>query len=131
MATESPSNNTGISKDDIIDALNEDDGNKEPVVLGESEAEITEEKEEKEEDEIQLVEEEEEKEDDDDLLKDVRLDAPFKKAEIEKDFPGLFKKYPYLERSYYTERAYRETFATPEEAKEAKEEIEVFNDLRE
>jgi len=144
MAIEQLSSNSDeskgeITKDDIVDELNKDDepkGKEDEVVKedeeddedtdekpsDDSDDEGDEDEETKEDDEIKLA-----SEDDDESLEDVKLVVPFKKAEIEKDFPGIFKKYPYLEKSYYTERAYREVFASPEEAKEAAESLEELH----
>jgi hypothetical protein len=142
MAIEQLSNNSGdektdLSKEGIVDELNreddeetkvpdEDDREEDDADKEDEDDKEDDEEESKEDDEIKLVDEEDgEKEDD----KEIDLVAPFRKAQIEKDFPGIFKKYPYLEKSYYTERAYREVFASPEDAKEAQESLEEVQEL--
>lgn len=141
------SNDKGISKEDIIDELNKDDKSSkdkddasdedqdEETDQDESDEEEESDEsgeedvdgEEEDKDEIKLVDGD--KEDDEDKeLKDIKV-GPFRRAQLEKDFPGVLKKYPYLEQSYYRDRAFTEVFATPDDAKEAQSQLETLNQI--
>lgn len=56
-----------------------------------------------------------EDEDEEDLV------TPIRRKEILKAFPDLFKKFPYLERAYYSDQQFRELFGTVDDAKEAQQ----------
>lgn len=117
-----------ITKDDILAELDKDDEGSSGKEEKEEKEEL-EEKEEKDEEEIELEEDEEKEKEEEELnLDDVKV-GPFRKAEIEKDFPGVLKKYPYLETAYFRDRAFTEVFASPAEAKEAYETIEEFGKM--
>jgi hypothetical protein len=80
------------------------------------------------EDELELVEPDEEiekldlnKED------DLTIDAPPRKKEILKEFPEIFKKFPFLEKMMYRDREYTELFGSFDDAKELAEKSENFN----
>ena len=64
--------------------------------------------------------------DEDDL--DVEdLVTPSRRKDILKDFPGLFKKHPYLEKAYYRDQKYTELFATIDDAKEILDKAETLD----
>ncbi len=48
------------------------------------------------------------------------MEAP-RRAEILKEFPEIFKKFPYLEHAYYRDQKYTEIFPTPNDAQDAAE----------
>jgi hypothetical protein len=81
-------------------------------------------------DEIELTEPDEEiekldlKEDD-----DITFDAPPRKKEILKEYPELFKKFPFLEKMLYRDRQYSELFGSFDDAKEIAEKSESFNNF--
>jgi len=137
MAIEQQStNNTPIedkelSKEDVVDLLNQDDETEEEVVDDDKVAKVKEEDDEpviKEEEEIKLKEDDiEELEDEEEPSKKDFVLTPAKRAEILKQFPDFFKKFPEMEKSYYRDRAFSEHFATPEEAKEAAERATVLS----
>jgi len=120
-----------LSKEDMVDFLNQDDDtNKEKEEKEEKdeevEGEVVEEEGEKEkkgkeksEDEIELKDEDEDEE--------VKLVTPFKTKELLKKYPNILKEFPYLGRAYYRDQQFSETFATPVEAKEAAERIQVLD----
>lgn len=60
---------------------------------------------------------------DDDEFKFV---TPFKKSEVLKAYPDIFKKFPDMEQKIYKGQAYEEVFPTVKEAKESKEHLEVL-----
>lgn len=138
MANESLSTeDKGLTKDDILSELEKDEtpsGKEKEEEPDEEESDEDSDKEDdgdddegsKEEDEIKLVEDED---DDDKELKDIKEIGPFRRKDFERDFPGALKKYPYLEQSYYRDRAFTEIFASPEDAKEAQEQIETLNTI--
>lgn len=79
-------------------------------------------KEDDEEDELALLE---------DDLKDVdeeklELVTPVKRREILKEYPDLFKKFPYLEKAYYREQQFTEILPTIDDAREAAESHKVL-----
>ncbi len=94
------------------------------------EKEIEEEPEEDDED-LELVEPEEEIEKLD-LAKpdeDVDIEAPPRKKEILKEYPELFKKFPFLEKMMYRDRQITELFGSFDDAKEVAERSETFNNF--
>src|SRR6187402_2689834 len=104
MAIEQQStNNTPIedkelSKEDVVDLLNQDDETEEEVVDDDKVAKVKEEDDEpviKEEEEIKLKEDDiEELEDEEEPSKKDFVLTPAKRAEILKQFPDFFKKFP-------------------------------------
>src|SRR5665213_878237 len=84
--------------------------------------------EQEEDDDLELVEPEDD-EDKIDLSKDdeIEVDAPPRKKEILKEFPELFKKFPFLEKILYRDRQYNELFGSFDDAKEVAEKSETFN----
>jgi hypothetical protein len=87
-----------------------------------------EEQEEEKDDELELIEPEEEEEkldlkEDDEL----NIDAPPRKKEILKEYPELFKKFPFLEKMLYRDRQYSELFGSFDDAREIAEKSEAFN----
>lgn len=80
---------------------------------------------------------EKEDSDEEDELKEAKLsededlefqDIP-RRAEILKAFPELYKKFPGIERAMHREIQFTNEFATPAEAKHAKERLEVFSQV--
>jgi len=120
---------TAKTADDINDLFKEidvDDSKKVP----EDKKEPKKDKEEVEEDDdIELVEIDEDIEKID-LAKpdDVEdIEAPPRKKEILKEFPELFKKFPFLEKIMYRDKQYNELFGSFDDAKEIAERSESFN----
>jgi hypothetical protein len=79
-----------------------------------------------EDDELELKEPDEEEEKLD-LSEDVDIAAPPRKKEILKEYPELFKKFPFLEKMMYRDRQYNELFGSFDDAKEIAERSEVFS----
>lgn len=81
-----------------------------------------------EDDELELKEPDEEIEKLD-LKDDENLDieAPPRKKEILKEFPEIFKKFPFLEKMMYRDREYTELFGSFDDAKEVAERSEIFS----
>lgn len=136
-----PSDNTPIeekslSRDEVIDFLNEDSNEEETIELEKAPKKTQEppdkgDKEEKEAEkdkegvkvEKSLEEEiEEELEEPDD--EKLELTTPVARKEILAKYPDIFKDFPYLEKAYYRERAYTEILPTIEDAKIAVEKSE-------
>lgn len=112
--------------DDKIDGEGETDDEESETDEDEETEEDTEEEgaEDKEDDEIKLAEDEEEEDKDEDLDK---LITPFRKKDLLKKYPSIFKDFPDLEAGYYQSRQYREVFPTPEDAQEAAEKAELLD----
>lgn len=133
-----------LSTDDIYDALSseESDDEKETLDLDsgagdkkdkdikedsgtddddEREDEESEEEEETS-DELDLKEEKEE-----DELEELELVTPFKRKEILKKYPNIFKEFPYLEKSYYREQKFTELYPTIDDAKRASEKAKTLD----
>ena len=70
---------------------------------------------------------EKDEEDEDDEIEYVL--KPLNRAQVLKDFPDLFKKYPQLEKSYYAARDYRQVFPTLSDAKEAQTRLEEYGQI--
>lgn len=123
---------TPKTADDINDLFKEIDKEAPPVEKKEARAKPeTEEKPELEpDDELELVEPDEDIEKLD-LTKedDLDIEAPPRKKEILKDFPELFKKYPFLEKMMYRDREYTQLFGSFDDAKEIAEKSENFNNF--
>jgi vacuolar-type H+-ATPase subunit E/Vma4 len=56
----------------------------------------------------------------------LELMTPVRRREILKEYPDLFKKFPYLERAYYRDQQFTEILSTIEDAKEAAESHKVL-----
>lgn len=56
--------------------------------------------------------------------------APVSRKEILKEFPELFKKFPYLERAYYRDQQFTEVASTPEQAKELVAKAQEYDEIR-
>lgn len=61
--------------------------------------------------------------------KKLELMEPVRRAAILKEYPDLFKKFPYLEHAYYREQKYTEIFATPDDAVEASEKASALDNF--
>lgn len=123
------------SADDVLDILNTVDDEIPPEDKTPARAKPDKEDEpppdDKEDDELELVEPDEEvekldltKEDD-----DLTIDAPPRKKEILKEYPELFKKFPFIEKMLYRDRQYNELFGSFDDAKEAHERAENFSEI--
>ena len=114
--------------DDINDLFKSLDAEPEVKEPKPKEKEEPEPKEGKEDDELELVEDEEEVEKID-LSKDdeLEIDTPPRKKEILKEYPELFKKFPFLEKVLYRDRQWNELFGSFDDAKELAEKSETFN----
>lgn len=119
-----------LSKDDILDVLQNLDDNDDSVDDKYKDKDIKDDenvnKEDKKEDEDK---EEEIKLDED--IDDSKLeykDVPSRKA-ILKEFPELFKKFPTLESSFYREQQYSEIYPNIADAKDAKEKAETYENF--
>ena len=109
-----PQSTDTLTKDGILDILSEDDS------LDDKKEPIKEESEEKEEDEKEVkIEDEEELEKIEPDEEDLELISPPRRREILEAFPDVFKKFPYLEKAMYREKAYTELLPTIDDAKEA------------
>jgi hypothetical protein len=93
------------------------------------EKEDKEEIEEEKDDDLELIEpeEEEEKLNLEEQGEDLNIDAPPRKKEILKEYPELFKKFPFLEKMLYRDRQYSELFGSFDDAREIAEKSEAFN----
>ena len=82
-------------------------------------------------DELELTEPDEEIEKLDLKEPDENLDieAPPRKKEILKEYPELFKKFPFLEKMMYRDREYSELFGSFDDAKEIAEKSENFSNF--
>ncbi len=121
-----------LTADDVNDLFKQDD--KETITEKPEKRETKPSKEEEEpeikeeEDELELVEPEEEEEKLDLSEPDnLDIEAPPRKKEILKDFPELFKKYPFLEKMMYRDREYTQLFGSFDDAKELAEKADTFN----
>lgn len=106
-------------KVDTLDFLNDDleDQQDKSVPIQEDQ------KEEEESEELELNEEESEKEE---TPEDLEFIVPFKKSDVAKAYPGIFKKFPDMERKIYKGEKYEEVFPTIKDATEARERLEVL-----
>jgi hypothetical protein len=82
---------------------------------------------EKDEEELELSESDEDETEKLDLSEDVDIQAPPRKKEILKEFPEIFKKFPFLEKMMYRDRQYNELFGSFDDAKEIAERSEIFS----
>lgn len=88
-------------------------------------------KEDDEDDDLELIEPDEEiekldlkKESDEEVI-----EAPPRKKEILKEYPELFKKFPFLEKMMYRDKEYTQLFGSFDDAKEIAEKSESFNNF--
>jgi hypothetical protein len=122
---------TAKTADDINDLFKELDNEPEPK----EPKEVKEPKEEKEDIETKTDDELELVEPDDDIEKidlakpedDLEISAPPRKKEILKEYPEIFKKFPFLEKMMYRDREYTQLFGSFDDAKEIAEKAENFN----
>jgi hypothetical protein len=105
LSSEGATEDKELDKEDVISLLAE----------GEEEEEKEEEKKEDDE-EIKLSEEEE-------------GETPKGLKEVVKAHPDLFKKFPFLKNSYYRERQFTEIFPDPQDAQEAIEKLNGYEEL--
>jgi hypothetical protein len=148
--TAKPAGDTG-SADAIMDLFNREDAPEEKKPAKKEEVKDEEKKDEKDEDELELKddedeseekldlkekkeeleEEEEEKDEKDEEGKDEKeeLEAPPRKKEIEKAYPGIFKKFPFLEKMLYRDKEVTELFGSFDEAKEVASKVERLNEF--
>ncbi len=82
-------------------------------------------------DELELIDQDEDIEKIDLTKPDDELDieAPPRKKEILKEYPELFKKFPFLEKMMYRDRQITELFGSFDDAKEIAEKSETFNNF--
>lgn len=60
---------------------------------------------------------------------DLDIEAPPRKKEILKEYPELFKKFPFLEKMMYRDKEYTEMFGSFDDAKEIAEKAETFSNF--
>lgn len=63
-------------------------------------------------------------------LEQVEPTFPVAKAAILAKYPNIFKDFPHLERANYRDKQFTEVFATPSEARDAKEKVELFENVQ-
>lgn len=129
-----------IDKDDVLGLLNDESDDKVPdkpekedtetdkEVKPDKDEEDKEEKDDKDEIELKDTDEEDEdkinlKEPDDEIV----IGVPPKKKELEAAYPGILKKFPFLEKMLFRDKAYNELFGSFDDAKEAAERAEQLN----
>ena len=118
-----------LSKDDSLDSLDLTEPIKEKK--DEKATKADSERDEEGEEEGDKEGEEEDTEDIDEELEgldDSKLElmTPVRRKDILKEYPDLFKKFPYLEKAYYREQQFTEILPTIEEAKEAAESHQIL-----
>lgn len=124
--------------DDINDMFRELDvekpvEKKEVKVKEEPKDEDLDEKLDEEDDELEIKEPEEDvekldlKKEEDTDVEDI--EGPPRKKEILKEYPELFKKFPFLEKMLYRDKQYSELFGSFDDAKEIAEKSEVFTNF--
>lgn len=129
-----PNASSELGKEDIIELLDKE--NEETLELPDKPTKPTKEKDEgtekdkdvdteSEEDELKAIEEELEEPDEEKL----ELMTPVRRKEILKEYPDLFKKFPYLERAYYREQQFTEIFPTIGDARETLEKATAFDNF--
>ncbi len=116
----------GLTTEGIIDLLEEDTTEEEK---DKEEEEVTEEEDKEDKEEKDDEDEDEEKEEEELKLDDdeKELLVPHRKQEILKEFPTIFKKFPYLEHAYFGYGQYTEIFPTVDDAKEAQEKSQILD----
>lgn len=60
---------------------------------------------------------------------DLELTTPVRRKEILAKYPKLFKDFPYLEKAYYREQQFTETFPTIQDAKVASEKARILDSV--
>jgi len=125
-----------LSAQGILDKLNEATETDEPedkIELEDTEDKEEDEPDEEEEPEGKTEDKEDEEEDksededkDDDDEEELSLVAPFRKRDILKKYPKIFKEFPYLEEAFYRDQKFVEVFPTVRDAKEAAEKAEYM-----
>ena len=131
ISTKIPTPKTANDINDLFKEIDVED--KKVPEKKEVKPEVKEDKEElepkEEDDELELIEPDEDIEKLDLTEKPDELDveAPPRKKEILKDFPELFKKYPFLEKMMYRDREYTQLFGSFDDAKEIAEKSDNFN----
>ena len=97
----------------------------------EKEPKDDEQEDEQEDDDLELVEPDDDVEkldlEEKDEISDI--EAPPRKKEILKEYPELFKKFPFLEKMMYRDKQITELFGSFDDAKEVAEKSEVFNNF--
>jgi hypothetical protein len=137
--------NIELSAEDILNKLNEsnddDSENKDDdaLVLDNKESKKSSSKEKEDEDETKEGEDKESEEDDplkelEEELKepseeDLELKTPVSRRQLMKEYPDIFKKHPGLESTIYRERAYTDILPTIEDAKNAKEALNILDNF--
>jgi hypothetical protein len=111
-----------LGKEDLIELLGEEE-KEEKIDLKEEKSKEKEEESEEKKDELDELEEELETPDEEKL----ELVTPVRRKEILKEFPDLFKKFPYLEKAYYREQQYTELIPTIDDAKEILAKADVLD----
>jgi hypothetical protein len=127
----SPEDGTGTGgSEDTFELLNVDDPIEkvEPLDIEEKdekeEKEVETKVEEEEVDELEEIEKELKQPTEEDLLE---LTTPVRRREILAKYPTLFKDFPYLEKAYYREQQFTETFPTIQDAKLAAEKANILD----
>ena len=129
-----PIEDTELNKDQIEDILNDEtepEDKEEDKLKIEVPEEEEDDKEEEDEEEEGSKEEKEEVEDEDEDIDKEKLDliAPARRADILKEFPKLFDKFPYLETAYYRDQRFTEIFGTVADAEAARERVEAVDGI--
>lgn len=121
---------TPKTADDINDLFKEVDKEVPQAKPEKKEVKTPEEEPEESDDELELIEPDEDIEKLD-LAKpeDVEVEAPPRKKEILKEYPELFKKFPFLEKMMYRDRQYSELFGSFDDAREVADKSENFNNF--
>lgn len=117
-----------ISVEGTLEALSAEEPKEDILDIseaGEDEGEKTEEEEPKETDELAELEEELKEPDETDL----ELTTPVRRREILAKYPKIFKDFPYLEKAYYREQQFTETFPTIQDAKNAAEKAQILDQV--
>lgn len=112
LNTEEPEETLELPKSTPKDDADDEDEDKEP----EAEAEV---------DELKEIEEELEGPKEEDL----ELTTPVRRREILAKYPKLFKDFPYLEKAYYREQQFTETFPTINDARAAADKARVLDQV--
>lgn len=122
-----------LTVDDALEFLNRETDDKELIDLDDKkddkdkDKEIKDKETDTEDEDLKKLEEDlEDEEIDEDKLE---LATPVRRSEILKEFPDIFKKFPYLEKAYYREQQFTEVFSTIDDAKEALSKAETFDKL--
>jgi len=130
----SPDDALGAGEDNLetLELLNEEEADEtieldpakgKSTEVGETDEETEESDETEEVDELKEIEEELEGPKEEDL----ELTTPVRRKEILAKYPKLFKDFPYLEKAYYREQQFTETFPTINDAKVAAEKSRILD----